>query len=112
MQVVHLSKIGSLATYSGAVASLSQVQIEEGQLKGVKNGKVPKGREWRLEVNALIVGESLAALPSSLMHPCGEEIDPVLTVHECVRTTHTCCTKLFQDSSSNDATSMCLWYSN
>lgn len=62
--LVHLSKIGSLATCSGVVISLSQVQTEEGQSKGVKNGKAPKGeREWRLVVDALIVGESLASLP-------------------------------------------------
>lgn len=100
VQLVHLSKIGSPATCSGAVISLSQVQTEEGQWKGVKNGKAPKGeREWRLVVDAWFVGESLAALPSSLMRPCGEETDPVETDHESARTTHTCCTVLFQDSS-------------
>lgn len=100
VRLEHLSKIGSPATCSGAVISLSQVQTEEGQWKGVKNGKAPKGEhEWRLEVNALIVGESLAALRSSLKRPCGEETDPVLTVHECARTSHTYCTELFQDSS-------------
>lgn len=100
VQLEHLSKIGSPATCSGVVISLSQVQTEEGQWKGGKNGKAPKWeREWRLEVNALIVGESLAALRSSLKRPCGEETDPVLTVHECAQTSHTCCTELFQDSS-------------
>jgi hypothetical protein len=100
VRLEHLSKIGSPATCSGVVISLSQVQTEEGQWKGVKNGKALKGeREWRLVVNALIVGVSLAALPSSLMRPYGEETDPVLTVHECARTSHTCYTILFQDSS-------------
>lgn len=63
VRLEHLSKIGSLATCSGVVISLSQVQTEEGQWKGVKNGKAPKGeRGWRLVVNALFVGESLASL--------------------------------------------------
>lgn len=62
LQLEHLSKIGSPATCSGAVISLSQAQTEEGQWKGVKNGKAPKGgHEWRLEEDALIAGETLGA---------------------------------------------------
>lgn len=100
VRLEHLSKIGSPATCSGVVISLSQAQTEEGQWKGAKNGKAPKGeREWRLEVDALIAGESLAALKSLLERLCGEETDPVLTAHEYARTSHTCCTGLFQDSS-------------
>lgn len=99
--LVHLSKIGSLATCSGVVISWSQVQTEEGQSKGVKNGKALMGeREWRLVVDASIVGVSWASLLYSLMLPFGEETDPVLTVHAFSRITHTCYTTRFKFSQS------------
>jgi hypothetical protein len=61
--LAHLSKIGSLATCSGVVISYCQVQTEEGQSKGVKNGKALMGeREWRLVVDASFVGASWASL--------------------------------------------------